>query len=47
MQYILQLDSWAPFLPVNLTVNVRRIYNSADVLGMFRHEMFGKVVVIE
>ena len=29
MQYISQLNSSAPLLPVNLTVNVRRFYNSA------------------
>ena len=28
MQYISQLNSCAPLLPVNLTVNVRRFYNS-------------------
>ena len=28
MQYISQLNFCAPLLPVNLTVNVRRFYNS-------------------
>ena len=28
MQYIPQLNSCAPLLPVNFTVNVRRFYNS-------------------
>ena len=31
MQYISQLNFCAPLLPVNLTVNVRRFYNSVHV----------------
>ena len=40
MQYISQLNFCAPLLPVNLTVNVRRFYNSVRVwmlLKMLSH----------